>query len=135
MGERGTDGEIWQPPITPAKRRSRNHTGLPTRLQSHIKEWAAAGEAGPRRVRSRPTERIYYGHLPRSLHYQTRLPTVAASPDAVRRTASAPFASTRRAGMGAAGFRHTRPSSATGGLSQVQQEFRYEIGRASCRER
>ena len=83
-------------------------------------EGSASAFCGPR-----PAELLYYGHLHRSHHHETRLPAVAAGPDAVRRNASAPRANTRRAGMGAAGLRHTRPGSATAGLSQVQQEFRY----------
>ena len=80
-----------------------------------------------------PTNNLFHGHLYRSPHHETRLPTHAARPDIMHRAATAPRASNqhtsstyaRRTGMGATGLRHARPGGATGGLSPAQQEFRY----------
>jgi hypothetical protein len=45
-----------------------------------------------------PTHDLHSGHLYRSAHYATRLPTLAAGPDAVHRAASLQRASTWRTG-------------------------------------
>jgi len=74
-----------------------------------------------------------HGHLYRSPHHENRLPTFAAGPDIMHRTAPASRAGNqrtsstcaRRAGMGTTGLRHARAGGATGGLSPAQQEFRY----------